>query len=65
MERNSPYALYSYADWLDRILWWTIRLAAVLFLLCVAGTALIARFEIFTWGMILGIFVWPAAWILR
>lgn len=59
-----PFCPHSTPDILDRILWWTIRISAVVFLFSVVGLTFIGRAELAVWLVIISGFLWFAAFVL-
>ena len=65
MPEYSRFAPHSTPDVLDRLLWWTIRISAVVFLFSVVGVTFIGRAAIGVWLVIISAIVWFAAFVLR
>lgn len=52
-------------DILDRLLWWTIRISAVVFLFSVVGVTFIGRAQIGIWLVIISGAIWFCSFVLR
>lgn len=59
------FAPHSVLDVLDRLLWWTIRIAAVTFLFSVVGVTFIGMTRLAFWLVVIAAIVWFAAFVLR
>jgi hypothetical protein len=59
------FAPHSTPDILDRLLWWTIRISAVVFLFAVVGVTFIGQAAIGVWSVIISAIVWFIAFALR
>lgn len=56
---------HSTPDVLDRLLFWTIRIAAVTFLFTVVGVTFIGRTLFAVWLVVIAAVVWFSAFVLR
>jgi hypothetical protein len=65
MSQFSRFAPYSTPDVLDRLLWWTIRIAAVTFLFSVVGVTFIGRTLFAVWIVVIAAIIWFVAYVLR
>lgn len=65
MPNHSRFAPHSTPDVLDRLLWWTIRISAVVFLFSVVGVTFIGRAQIGIWLVIISAILWFIAYVSR
>ena len=65
MPEYTRFAPHSTPDILDRLLWWTIRISAVIFLFSVVGVTFIGQAAIGVWLVIISAIVWFVAFVLR